>query len=309
MQVSKVTYMRDMFMVSNAKTTSGIGPAILRDLTPEQEITARFHLLQSLQTSLIPEDLLALFYKHIQPLIAISGMGFTPASSQKIILLGRETVHRCDYKLSMDDGVLGNIQFYRSKRFSEAELEPVEQLLSYLVHPLRNAINYQAALRLTMLDPLTLVGNRTALDSALHRELQLAERHHQDLSLLMIDVDHFKLINDQYGHVRGDKVLKDIATIIQSVCRSSDITFRYGGEEFVVILGKTNAKGARIIAERIRNQIAKCHLEQDTIQVTVSIGIATHIRDQKDNAKELFERADKALYQAKREGRNRVVSE
>lgn len=300
-----------MFMVSNAKTNGGISPALLRGLTPEQEITARFHLLQALQTSLIQDDVLAHFYKHIQPLIAISGLRFSPASSQKITLLGRETVHRCDYKLSMDDGVLGNIQFYRSKRFSESELEQLEQLLSYLVHPLRNAINYQAALRMTMLDPLTLVGNRAALDIALHRELQLAERHHQDLSLLMIDVDHFKHINDKYGHVRGDQVLKDIATVIQSVCRSSDVTFRYGGEEFVVILGKTNAKGARIIAERIRNQIANCHLEHngDRLSVTVSIGVATHIRDQKDTVKELFERADNALYKAKGEGRNRVVSD
>jgi diguanylate cyclase (GGDEF)-like protein len=300
-----------MFMVSNAKVSNGITPDLIRDLTPEQEISARFHLLQALQTSLIPDDLLALFYKHLQPLINISGLGFIPANGSKTIQLGRESLHHCDYKLSMDDGALGNIVFNRSKRFSESELESIEQLLSYLVHPLRNAIHYQAALRLTMLDPLTMVGNRAALDVALHRELQLAERHHHDLSLLMIDVDHFKTINDKYGHVRGDQVLKEIANIIQSVCRSSDVTFRYGGEEFVVILGKTKTCGARIIAERIRNHIANCALEHngETIHSTVSIGIATHIRDQKDLVKDLFERADKALYKAKAEGRNRVISE
>lgn len=303
--------MRDMFMVSNAQATNGIAPSLFRELTPEQDISARFRLLQALQTSLIPEDLLALFYKHIQPLTAISGLSFTPDKIQKSIQFGRESLHHCDYKLSMDDGSLGNIIFNRNKRFSEDELKNIEQLLSYLVHPLRNAINYEAALRLTMLDPLTLVGNRAALDNALHRELQLAERHHHDLSLLMIDVDHFKRINDKYGHVRGDQVLKDIASIIQSVCRSSDVTFRYGGEEFVVILGKTNARGARIIAERIRTHIANCSSEHngELISPTVSIGISTHKRDQKEHVKDLFERADKALYQAKADGRNRVVFE
>jgi diguanylate cyclase (GGDEF)-like protein len=300
-----------MFMVSNAQAATVIAPALLRELTPEQEVSARFHLLQALQTSLIPEDLLAHFYKHIQPLIAVSGLSFTPATGKKTIQLGRESLHHCDYKLSMDDGSLGNIIFNRNKRFTETDLKNIEQLLSYLVHPLRNAINYQAALRLTMLDPLTMVGNRAALDSALHRELQLAERHHHDLSLLMIDVDHFKVINDKYGHVRGDQVLKDIANVIQSVCRSSDVTFRYGGEEFVVILGKTNNQGAGIIAERIRDNIANLHLEHnnESIHPTVSIGVATHIRDQKDHVKDLFERSDKALYKAKAEGRNRVVSE
>ena len=300
-----------MFMVSNAQATTVIAPALLRELSPEQELNARVHLLQALQTSLIPEDLLAHFYKHIQPLIAVSGLSFTPATGQKAIQLGRESLHHCDYKLSMDDGSLGNIIFNRNKRFTETDLKNIEQLLSYLVYPLRNAINYQAALRLTMLDPLTLVGNRAALDSALHRELQLAERHHHDLSLLMIDVDYFKAINDKYGHIRGDQVLKDIAAIIQSVCRSSDVTFRYGGEEFVVILGKTNTRGARVIAERIRAHIANLHLEHngEPVHPTVSIGIATHKHDQKDHVKNLFERADIALYKAKAEGRNRVVSE
>lgn len=298
-------------MVPNAKVSSGISPALFRDLTPEQEISARFRLLQALQTSLIPDDLLAIFFKHIQPLTTISGMGFISANGTKAVQLGRDSLHHCDYKLAMDDGVLGNIVFSRNKRFSDSDMESIEQLLSYFVHPLRNAIHYQAALRLTMLDPLTMVGNRAALDIALHRELQLAERHHHDLSLLMIDVDHFKTVNDKYGHVRGDQVLKTIASVIQSVCRSSDITFRYGGEEFVVILGKTNTRGARIIAERIRDHIANCALEHngEVIHSTVSIGIATHIRDQKDLVKDLFERADKALYKAKHEGRNRVVSE
>ena len=301
--------MRDMYMVSNAQPANGI--ALLPELTPEQEVAAHFRLLQALQTSLDPADLLQHFFKHLQPLLAVSGLDFTAADGHTQVRLGRSSPHHCDYKLGMDDGALGQIIFSRSKRFSERDLGTLEQLLRYLVHPLRNALHYQAALRLTMLDPLTQVGNRTALDTAMRRELQLAERHKHPLSLLLIDVDHFKRINDNYGHVRGDQVLKDIASVIESATRSSDITFRYGGEEFVVILGNTDATGACTIGERIRERIANCFFDHngEAIRPTVSIGIATHQHNQQEHVKEIFERADKALYQAKATGRNRVVFE
>ncbi|HEY0892218.1 MAG TPA: GGDEF domain-containing protein, partial [Cellvibrio sp.] len=205
---------------------------------------------------------------------------------------------------------LGEIIFSRSKRFAEAELITLEFLLSSLIYPLRNAIRYQTAMRLALLDPLTLLGNRAALDTALRRELQMAERHQHELSLLMVDVDFFKKINDEYGHHRGDLVLCEIAKGIQSACRGSDITFRYGGEEFVVVLGKTDAERAKIIAERIRQQIAESHIKYNgkTIGTTVSIGIATRHSNEKEHINDLFERADKALYIAKNSGRNCVIS-
>ncbi|ACE84345.1 abfX GGDEF domain protein [Cellvibrio japonicus Ueda107] len=294
-------------MVSNAPVANGI--ALLPELTPEQELDARFRLLQALQTSLQPEGLLQIFFNHLQPLLAISGLRYSGTEIHPAIKLGREGVHHCDYRLSLEEEPLGNIIFSRSKRFAERELAAIERWLSFLVHPLRNALHYQGALRLSMLDPLTRIGNRTAMDIALNRELQIAERYRQDLSLLLIDVDHFKRINDQFGHTRGDQVLKEVTGIIQQSSRGSDLTFRYGGEEFVVILGKTNTRGAHIIAERIRERVASTQLEHNghSFQSTVSIGIASHLRDKKDSVQDLFERADKALYCAKRDGRNRVI--
>lgn len=302
--------MRDMYMVSNAPAANGNTPLLAQELTPEQELAARFRLLQALQTTLNYKDLLSLFFKNIQALVSISGLTYLLPQEKTALRFGRDSTHHCDYQLRMDDGPLGTIVFSRQKRFSEEELGTLEHLLSYLVHPLRNAINYDAALRLTMLDPLTMVGNRTALDSALRRELQLAERHHQDLSLLMIDVDHFKKINDKYGHVRGDQVLKEIAKAIQTVCRSSDVTFRFGGEEFVVLLGKTDKEGANIIAERLRARIAEIEVKhlQHSICPTVSIGIASLKHKKNTNVEELFEQADAALYKAKAQGRNQVVA-
>jgi diguanylate cyclase (GGDEF)-like protein len=302
--------MRDMTMVTNAHKANGASNIPLNPLTPEQELATRVRLSQALQMSLDPSEVLGLFYKHIQAVVSLSGILLKFGNSNSDLRIGRECLHHCDYRLTTDEGYLGEIIFSRSKRFVEAELITLELLLSSLIYPLRNAVRYQTAMRLALLDPLTLLGNRAALDTALHRELQMAERHHHELSLLMIDVDFFKKINDEYGHHRGDLVLCEIAKGIQSACRGSDITFRYGGEEFVVVLGKTDAEGAKIIAERIRQQIAETHIKHNgkTIGATVSIGIATRYSNEKEHINDLFERADKALYLAKNAGRNCVIS-
>ncbi|WP_235425656.1 GGDEF domain-containing protein [Cellvibrio mixtus] len=303
--------MRDMTMVIGANVANGTSNLPLTPLTPEQELATRVRLGQALQMSLEPAEVLTLFYKHIQSAVSISGLVFKFANANPDQKIGRECLHHCDYRLTTDEGYLGEIIFSRSKRFVETELITLELLLGSLIYPLRNALRYQKAMRLALLDPLTLVGNRAALDSALSRELQLAERHDHELSLLLIDADNFKKINDDYGHHRGDLVLCEIAKGIQSVCRGSDITFRYGGEEFVVLLGKTNADGAKIIAERIRQQIAQTRISYHgkAISTTVSIGIATRKPGKaKEHINDLFERADTALYQAKANGRNRVVS-
>lgn len=299
-----------MTMVTNAHKANGASTIPLIPLTPEQELTTRIRLAQALQMSLDPAEVLDLFYTHIQAVVSLSGILFKFGNGNSDLKIGRECLHHCDYRLTTDEGYLGEIIFSRSKRFAEAELITLEFLLSSLIYPLRNAIRYQTAMRLALLDPLTLLGNRAALDTALRRELQMAERHQHELSLLMVDVDFFKKINDEYGHHRGDLVLCEIAKGIQSACRGSDITFRYGGEEFVVVLGKTDAEGAKIIAERIRQQIAESHIKYNgkTIGTTVSIGIATRHSNEKEHINDLFERADKALYIAKNSGRNCVIS-
>ena len=297
--------MRDMTMLTGTQTTP-LGYSA--PLTPEQEIEARAKLIQALQMSLDPNDILTIFFKHLQAIIPMGGIQFRFANNKDITKLGRDALHHCDYRLTTDEGYLGEIIFNRSKRFIESELSTLEILLGALVYPLRNALRYQSALQLALIDPLTRLGNRAALDSALRRELQLAERHHYELSMLMIDVDHFKKINDQYGHSVGDQVLQEIARTIENVCRESDITFRYGGEEFVVLLRKTNDRGARTIGERLRREVNNLLIEKSghSINPSVSIGISTRAHGQKEHISDLFERADEALYRAKQAGRNCV---
>lgn len=285
-------------------------PGILKiQLTVQEKLEARIQLMSALQLSQDPSQVLQHFFRHIQPLVNVAGLGFSFAKVRMDVRFGRDGIHRCDYRLTAEEEYLGEIIFSRGRRFSEEEQASLESLLGTLICPLRNALNFQAALRLTLRDPLTELGNRAALDTALYHELQLAERHQLELSLLMIDIDHFKRINDMYGHAQGDEVLKAVAGTIQSVCRNSDLSFRYGGEEFVVILRKTDATGARIIAERVRAQIEAITIGKNGYKIhpTVSIGIGTHACGKNERPEDLFECADRALYRAKTQGRNRIM--
>jgi len=161
-------------------------------------------------------------------------------------------------------------------------------------------------------DPLTGLANRARFDSFLDSELQAVGRNGRSLSLIMIDVDHFKKVNDTNGHPAGDKVLIGVAGVLKARLRPRDLVARYGGEEFVLVLPDTDAPGALVVAERARSLIeAAVHSigAGQPLRVTVSLGCATsggklpYI-----GAADLLESADKALYAAKRGGRNRVVA-
>jgi diguanylate cyclase (GGDEF)-like protein len=177
-----------------------------------------------------------------------------------------------------------------------------------LLYPLRNALTYREVLQNALTDQLTGAGNRAALDNTLKREIDLSKRHQQPLSVLAIDIDWFKKVNDTYGHQAGDEILKQVVDTIAKPSRCTDQTFRYGGEEFVVLLHNTSPVGAAVIAERIRKAVEEqiVVINGDELKITVSIGAAT-LKIQ-DNATTLFSRADQALYEAKGNGRNQVVS-
>ncbi len=271
-------------------------------------VELRMLMLQSLQTSLDPERILTLFCQHLQSLLPLQGLRYHNQASACELLVGREASHKVSYRLKTTDDDLGELVFSRSKRFSNGDMALLESLMGLLICPLRNALQYRNALQSALIDPLTQVGNRIALERSLQRELLIAERQQQPLSLLAIDIDHFKRINDNYGHACGDQVLQAVTSSITSVIRGSDMIFRYGGEEFVVLLTNTPAEGAMIIAQRIRQFIEnKSFVNRgNTLKTTVSIGISSLDRD--DCNQSLFDRADAALYKAKKHGRNRVES-
>lgn len=162
---------------------------------------------------------------------------------------------------------------------------------------------------LALTDPLTHLLNRRALTDRLIEELERARRYSSLVTLLMVDLDHFKRINDTHGHLVGDDVLRDIAALLRAAVRSVDLVARYGGEEFVVVLPETPSAGALTFAERLRERIAD-HVFPDFVplglRLTASIGVATYPSAGVESAEDLFARADEALYRAKAEGRDRV---
>ncbi len=264
-------------------------------------------LMNLLQTTLDLSQLLQLFFQAVQDAVPVGSLQYRSESHAAQVSVGRDAAHSCHYRLLTERDHLGELVFTRAKRFSERELETLESLITHLICPLRNALLYREAVRTSLSDQLTGVGNRVALERHLDREVALNKRYHEPLSVLVLDVDFFKRINDSHGHAAGDCVLKDVARKISSACRETDSVYRFGGEEFVVLLNRTDTEGASVIAERIRQSIAAATTSyaEHRIQATVSIGIAT--MHEGESVQALFDRADRALYAAKNAGRNRVI--
>lgn len=275
----------------------------------EQELAtnAQFKLTSLLQTTIEIEPLFELFFGQIQHLLKLNSCQFENADKEVEIKMGTVSTHTCNYSLTIQQQYLGEITFSRKQRFSDDELAQLEKLLGTLVYPLRNAMNYRDAINQALSDPLTGLGNRGALESALEHQWQMAQRYDQDLAVLMIDIDHFKRINDTYGHDTGDYVLKQVAQTIKATTRQTDLVFRYGGEEFLVLLNKTTPLGSTITAERIRENIEGMQLsdsQKTPFTISASIG-GCHLRPGIDK-QTLVKEADRALYKAKEAGRNRV---
>ena len=190
--------------------------------------------------------------------------------------------------------VLGGIYFFISRlllKINEAQRKLVE---------------------LATIDDLTQLYNRRYFFERFNQEMERAKRYQRPLSCLILDIDHFKHVNDTYGHLSGDQVLIDIAQILRNNCRQSDLAGRYGGEELIILLPETDSPGAMIIAERIREMIEQHQTVDDRgeiIRVTVSMGVVSLTGpelEKMDKNERIVQYADDALLRAKKDGRNRI---
>jgi diguanylate cyclase (GGDEF)-like protein len=272
-----------------------------------RQLAANLRLGNLLHSSLDLHEVLRLFARELQRELAIKGLHYTEDNLGINVDIAESGIHRAQYRLEGDGSELGLLQLSRDKRFTKRELERMELMIGCLVPALRNALQYLSAMQTATRDALTQVGNRVALEITADREIAMARRTGQPTAILVLDIDHFKSINDRYGHSAGDRVLIEVAQQLRENCREVDSIFRFGGEEFVVLLSQTEEIGATAIAERIRIAIAdmSTQYQQQTIQITASIGIACLNRG--EGLPAWFERADRALYLAKQGGRNRVM--
>ena len=284
-------------------------------LENEQQILLdriRLQLCNSLQTTLQLDTLLNIFFQQLGILVEVCGFTFKARNNEEFVF-GSSAHHKLFYQLDTGKQAVGEITYFARHRISGNKLELLELATSTLIFPLLNAQLHAAALEQAATDPLTQLANRRSLESYLPSIVASAQRYQRPLSLLVIDIDHFKNINDSYGHQTGDTVLQAVAKVFHQGARASDRAFRYGGEEFVFVLDGSDASGAAIVAERLRSAVAAIELAATNVNIkgslSVSIGYAELDTkpDKKESAKTLLQRADIALYQAKRSGRNRVL--
>ncbi len=220
--------------------------------------------------------------------------------------LGRPLRGMCCVPLQAGGKVIGVITVSSPEpdTFGEEEEQMLSFLASSVVSDLENARLY----RLAVTDALTLAYNRQYLSERFPTEFDRSIRYAQPLSVIMLDIDHFKQVNDTYGHPVGDEVLRSVVHTVMDLVREIDVVVRYGGEEFLILLPNTDREGAWRVADRIRQRIAESPVdsEKGPLSLTVSAGVS-QVAGEGDDTAALIRRADSALYEAKQGGRNLVV--
>jgi two-component system cell cycle response regulator len=206
------------------------------------------------------------------------------------------------------DARLGGLALAPLTSCSSAEDRGLLEIIAReLGGPLRTATLVEESRRLATVDALTGLHNRRAFIEHARREVGRSQRHCDPLSMLLLDVDHFKSVNDTHGHAAGDRVLAAVGRMLSETNRRHDVSARWGGEEFVLLLSSTDAEGAAIVAERVRAAVEGLSIKTDAgelVRITASIGASTLLPTETLDA--LVDRADRAMYAAKTAGRNRV---
>lgn len=287
-QPQKLAELRQSFEEWNSEP--GILNRLVRRLSTTLKLDAQLTMLAEEVVQVVPFD--AFQYRH------------QLAHQEFVFTTGIGGPHRCEYRLNLEEENFGTLSLHRRTRFSDDELKAVEMLIGAAICPLRNACQFSAMEQVSLTDSLTGIGNKRAMDEALQKAQLLAGRHNETYSLILCDLDHFKAVNDNCGHVVGDIVLKRAAEALESAVRSSDSVYRFGGEEFAVLLPHTHHLEAVDIAERIRSAIAALQIDcgKHSVAVTTSCGVALHRTG--ESSAHWLARADEALYRAKKQGRN-----
>ena len=267
------------------------------------------HVMGILQSTLELEKLIELFDDELTSVVPHDHLGYQNKDENIKFDIGKPARHSSSYRLILFGKSLGELVISRNTMLVDVEIQKMESLISALIYPLRNALLYKQAVEKAYNDPLTGLNNRAAFDKSIEQEIDFATRHKHLLSLMMLDLDRFKQINDNYGHIVGDAVLKSFADCIMECMRRSDTIFRYGGEEFSILLRNTKVAGARLLAERMRKNVEEMEFDYNNLKLNISVSIGLAELQEGDDASKLIERADALLYKAKKSGRNRVVSE
>ena len=253
-------------------------------------------LAEQLQTTLELDTLLNIFAMEAAKFVDFSGLYFKQGEITASARGSKVAKKERSFELKLNNQYLGNLTYAVNTPISISNFKVLTDLHQLLIHPINNAVKYKQAITLAMQDSLTSLGNRRCFDQQLKRAMHHANRQHSKVGLIVCDLNKFKLVNDTYGHHIGDEVLIQFANALTVSIRDSDSLFRFGGDEFAVIVENASEKSLHIIEERI-NQALRSNPLLAKYQVGCSLGYT--FMNRADCEKSLFERADTMLYRQK----------
>jgi diguanylate cyclase (GGDEF)-like protein len=265
--------------------------------------TNQSNLLEQLQTTLDLSKLLDIIAMEAARYVNFCGLYFKSQTVSKTLRGSRKAKNERQFELKLNDEFIGTLSYGINSPISMIHSKDLQRIHQIILYPLKNALQYHQAMKLAMHDGLTGLGNRRYFDEQLKRAMHNANRHHVQVGLVLGDLNKFKAINDTYGHSIGDEVLKQFAIILRSCIRDSDSIFRFGGDEFAIIVENSSENALEIIQNRIEKAL-KTNMLLAKYQVGCSLG--TTFMNRADNEHSLFERADQALYRQKMNSSKRL---
>jgi len=277
-----------------------------------EKLDLKMQLSDVLQSSLDLNLLLKLFLEKVSTVVRLDGIHYSNEDLGIEASVAKQATHSCGYRLITNEDKLGEVIFKRGKKFTEKELSILETLLSTLIYPLRNALRFSMAVRNAFTDPLTGAGNRRFLPQTLEREIDLAKRHNQALSVLMVELDGFRKLLEQHGLGNAERVLRALAGTLGELSRTTDTVFRNEGDQFVLILSNTDKAGAHVMARRIMDAAQSLRTVADDegkpSPETLSLSMGLAVLTGTDSSSSVLERAAKALAGARKRGGNLIHS-
>ncbi len=258
-------------------------------------------LTEQLQTTLDIEQLLSIFLHGISNSYKIMAIELDTYHGQFSTGLKTEEADQLSLPIRINDRLMGRLTYYSRKPITDIFLSSLSHFQKRLVFPLRNALAFWQLQQVALKDPLTAAGNRANYDDSLSRAIVSAQRNNKPFVLMILDLDNFKQVNDRFGHQTGDHLLISFVTIVNQCLRGNDQLFRFGGDEFAIILEQDNLESAQVVTERLQQEILKSEINS-VYKVGVSLGCT--LWSKQDSSDTLFARADSALYEAKRAGKN-----
>lgn len=266
------------------------------DNTDYESSQRNFALLEQLQTTLELDKLLNIFAMEASKIVDFSGLYFQKSELKVAVRGSKPGKTERQFELKIHDKFLGILTYAVNSPISLNNYKKLNELHEHLIYPINNAIQYQKAMNLAMQDSLTNLGNRRYFDEQVKRAMNHANRHQKQVGLIVADLNKFKQINDTFGHHVGDEILINFGAVLKSCIRDSDSVFRFGGDEFAVLVEDASNESLSHIESRIHHSVCKDFL---LAKYQVSCSLGSTFMTRADTETTLFERADQALYKNK----------